>query len=344
MGSAMNSFSNVIATILISILLWHAVRSAAAEAPNAQYDQPAAGRSEQATFGLGCFSCAEAMFEHLRGVNSVDPGYSGGSIKNPSYEQVSSGRSGHAEVVHITFDPKVISYDELLEVFWKMHDPTTLNRQGKDGGSHYRSAIFYHSDEQGKLAKHYKQKLEASRVFAKPIVTEITPFKAFYPAEKEHLDFYRLNPDHQYCRAVIQPKLAELKKVFAEKLRPSSATVQVSAAESGRRNIEFTKDSLAVVKNNVAENKAVLVDVRSQEEWNRGNIAGSIFLPDTSLRKNVDPKYLAEELPKDKIIYTFCVVGMRAKRVGKILENHGYAVRVLKPGYDELIKAGFRKG
>jgi rhodanese-related sulfurtransferase len=137
--------------------------------------------------------------------------------------------------------------------------------------------------------------------------------------------------------------LAELKKVFAEKLRPSSATVQASAAESGRSNIEFTKDSLAVVKKNVVENKAVLVDVRSQEEWNRGYVEGSIFLPDTSLRKNVDPKYLAEKLPQDKIIYTFCVVGMRAKRVGKILENHGYKVRVLSPGYDELIKAGFRQ-
>ena len=193
-------------------------------------------------------------------------------------------------------------------------------------------------------AKHYKQKLEASRVFAKPIVTEITPYKAFYPAEKKHLDFYRLNPNSQYCTTVIQPKLAELKKVFAEKLRPSPATGQASAAESGRSNIEFTKDSLTVVKNNVTENKAVLVDVRSQEEWNGGYLEGSIFLPDTSLRKNVDPKYLAEKLPKDKIIYTFCVVGMRAKRVGKILENHGYTVRVLKPGYDELRKAGFKKG
>jgi peptide-methionine (S)-S-oxide reductase len=284
------------------------------------------------------------MFEHLWGVKSVDPGYSCGSMKNPSYEQVSSGQSGHAEVVHITFDPKVISYDELLEVFWKMHDPTTINRQGKDIGSHYRSAIYYHSDKQGKLAKHYKQKLEASRVFAKPIVTEITPFKAFYPAEKEHLDFYRLNPNHQYCTTVIQPKLAELKKVFAKKLRPTPSTAQASAAESGRSSIEFTKDSLAVVKRNVAENKAVLVDVRSQEEWNKGFVEGSIFLPDTSLTKNVDLNYLAEKLTKDKIIYTFCVVGMRAKWVGKILENHGYTVRVLRPGYDELIKAGFKKG
>jgi peptide-methionine (S)-S-oxide reductase len=341
----MTRFSNVIAMIISSTLIWHAAGSTAAETPNPQEEPPAAaGRAEQATFGLGCFWCAEAVFEQLRGVAAVDSGYSGGSSKDASYKAVSSGRSGHAEVVQITFDPKVISYDELLEVFWKMHDPTTLNRQGHDVGSQYRSVIFYHSDEQGELARHYKQKLEASGVFADPIVTEIAPFEAFYPAEKEHLDFYRLNPNNQYCRVVIQPKLAKLKEVFADKLRPSTAIPGRTAAESGRSNIEFSKDSLAVVKKNVAEDKAVLVDVRSQEEWNRGYVEGSIFLPDTSLRKKVDPKYLAEKLPKDKIIYTFCVVGMRAKRVGKILEDHGYTVRVLEPGYDDLIKAGFKKG
>jgi rhodanese-related sulfurtransferase len=138
--------------------------------------------------------------------------------------------------------------------------------------------------------------------------------------------------------------LAKLKQVFANKLGPPSAIPGRTAAESGRSNIEFAKDSLAVVQTNVADDKAVLVDVRSQEEWNRGSIEGSIFLPETSLRKKVDPKYLAEKLPKDKIIYTFCVVGMRAKRVGKILEDHGYTVRVLELGYDDLIKAGFKKG
>jgi peptide-methionine (S)-S-oxide reductase len=337
--------SNLIAVIVSSTLLWQAARSAPAETPSGANDRPAAaGRSEQATFGLGCFWCAEAVFEQLRGVASVEPGYSGGSLKNPGYEEVSSGRSGHAEVVQITYDPKVISYDELLEVFWKMHDPTTLNRQGHDIGSQYRSLILYHSDEQSKLAQHYKQKLAASGVFAGPIVTEIAPFEAFYPAEKEHLDFYRLNPGNQYCRAVIQPKMAKLKKVFAEMLRSSSESAGRTIAESGRTNIEFTKDSLAVVKRNVAEDKAVLVDVRSEQEWNRGHLDGSVFLPETSFRKNFDPKYLSEKLPKDKIIYTFCVVGMRAKRVGKILEDHGYTVRVLEPGYDELIKAGFKKG
>jgi peptide-methionine (S)-S-oxide reductase len=335
----------VMATILSSTLLCRAVRSADADTPNAPGGQPAAaGRTEQATFGLGCFSCAEAMFEQLRGVKSVDPGYSGGSFKDPTYEQVSSGLSGHAEVVHITYDPKVITYDELLEVFWKMHDPTTLNRQGKNIGSHYRSVVLYHTEEQGKLAKHYKKKLEESRVFAGPIVTEIKPFTAFYPAEKEHLDFYRLNPNDQYCQTVIQPKLVELKKVFAAKLSSAPDATRGSAGESGRREIEFTTDSLDVVKQNVAENKAVLVDVRSQTEWNQGHLAGAVFLPDASIRKDVDPKYLAEKLPKDKTLYTFCVVGMRAKRVGKILEDHGYTVRVLKPGYDDLIKAGFKSG
>jgi methionine-S-sulfoxide reductase len=180
---------------------------------------PATDRVEEATFGLGCFSCAEAIFEQLRGVESVDPGYSGGKVKKPTYEQVSSGLSGHAEAVHITYDPNVISFDELLEVFWKMHDPTTPNRQGKDIGSHYRSAIFYHGDEQRKVAEDYKQKLEDAGAFTDPIVTEIKPFEAFYQAEKEHLDFYRLNPENQYCTMTIQPKMDKFKQVFAEKLR-----------------------------------------------------------------------------------------------------------------------------
>jgi len=227
----MNKTLIVVATILLGAVLWYAVRANRVEIPNSNSEQSAGQSStsqpapavgvEQATFGLGCFSCAEAMFEQLRGVESVDPGFSGGSSKSPSYEQVSSGKSGHAEVVHIAYDPKVISYDELLEVFWKMHDPTTVDRQGKDVGSHYRSAIFYHSNKQRQLAEHYKEKLEASGAFAAPIVTEITEFKAFYPAEKEHLDFYRLNPENQYCTTVIRPKMDEFKKVFAEKLRSS---------------------------------------------------------------------------------------------------------------------------
>jgi methionine-S-sulfoxide reductase len=227
----MNKTLIVIATILLGTVLWYAVRANRAELTNSnaerysgQYSSPQAAPPpgmEQATFGLGCFSCAEAMFEQLKGVESVDPGYSGGSAESATYERVSSGKSEHAEAVNINYDPKVISYDELLEVFWKMHDPTTKDRQGKDVGPHYRSAIFYHNDKQRELAEHYQEKLEASGAFPAPIVTEITQFKAFYPAEKEHLDFYRLNPEHQYCSSVIRPKMDEFKKVFSEKLRPS---------------------------------------------------------------------------------------------------------------------------
>jgi peptide-methionine (S)-S-oxide reductase len=184
---------------------------------------PAKGQLEQATFGLGCYSCAEAMFERLKGVKSVEVGYSGGHVKNPTDEQISSGKTGHAESVRITYDPKVISYSGLLEVFWKMHDPTTLNRQGKNVGPQYRSVIFYSTDKQRDLAEHYKQKLDASHIYKSPIVTEITELKAFYPAAKSHQDFFRLHPKDQYCTLVIQPKVAEFEKVFKDELQPPSA-------------------------------------------------------------------------------------------------------------------------
>jgi peptide-methionine (S)-S-oxide reductase len=177
--------------------------------------------SEQATFGLGCYSCAEAIFDRLKGVKSVAVGYSGGSVKNPTDKEIGSGKTGHAEVVHIEYDPKIISYDELLEVFWKMHDPTTLNRQGKNVGPQYRSVIFYHTDKQRDLAKHYKEKLTASHVYADPIVTEIAEYTKFYPADKSHQDFFQLNPKDKYCTLVIQPKVAEFEKVFANKVKPS---------------------------------------------------------------------------------------------------------------------------
>ncbi len=148
---------------------------------------------EQATFGMGCFWCSEAVFDRLKGVVKVVSGYSGGQVKNPSYEQVSTGQTGHAESVQITFDPAVISYGQLLEVFFKTHDPTTLNRQGSDVGTQYRSVIFYHNDEQRKLAEDYKRKLEAARAFHGPIVTQIVPFQEFFPAEDYHQDYYRLH-------------------------------------------------------------------------------------------------------------------------------------------------------
>jgi peptide-methionine (S)-S-oxide reductase len=178
---------------------------------------------EQATFGLGCYSCAEAIFERLKGVKSVAVGYSGGSVKNPTDKEIGSGKTGHAEVVQVEYDPKVISYDKLLEVFWKMHDPTTLNRQGKNVGPQYRSVIFYHTDKQRDLAKQYKEKLSASHTYADPVVTEIAAYRKFYPADKSHQGFFRLNPKDEYCTLVIRPKVAEFEKVFADKVKHSQA-------------------------------------------------------------------------------------------------------------------------
>jgi peptide-methionine (S)-S-oxide reductase len=184
-------------------------------------DNPPAkhGPVEKATFGAGCFWCSEAVFLHLKGVKSVVSGYSGGSTKNPTYEQICNGNTGHAEVIQVTFDPAVITFPELLEVFWQTHDPTTKNRQGNDIGSQYRSAIFYHSEEQHRLAEEYKKKLDASGAFRAPIVTEITAFKEFYPAEDYHQNYFARNPNQAYCNAVIPPKLDKLKKVFADKLK-----------------------------------------------------------------------------------------------------------------------------
>ena len=177
-------------------------------------------RLEKATLGLGCYSCAEAMFKRLKGVQSVKVGYSGGDVKYPNDEQISSGRSGHAEVVQITYDPTILTYADLLQVFWKIHDPTTPNRQGKNVGPQYRSVIFFHTDKQRELAEHYKDKLTAAKAFADPIVTEILPFKEFYPAAKSHQDFFRLNPKDQYCTLVIQPKVEAFEKAFADRLQP----------------------------------------------------------------------------------------------------------------------------
>lgn len=174
---------------------------------------------ETATFGLGCFWCTEAIFKQLKGVIKVAPGYSGGKLLNPTYEQVCSGTTGHAETCQIGFDPSVISFDELLEVFWKMHDPTTLNRQGGDEGTQYRSVIFYHNEEQKLLAEHYKLKLTEAGIYKDPIVTEITAFKAFYPAEDYHTDYYNNNKRVPYCTLVIQPKLEKFKTVFKDKLK-----------------------------------------------------------------------------------------------------------------------------
>jgi peptide-methionine (S)-S-oxide reductase len=174
---------------------------------------------ERATFGAGCFWCTEAIFSRLDGVLSVVPGYSGGTVPNPTYEQVCTGTTGHAEVCQITFDPQRISYDELLEVFWKTHDPTTPNRQGNDVGTQYRSVIFYHTPFQRERAEYYKRALDSSGIFGAPIVTEIAPFTAFYPAEEYHRSYFERNPDKAYCALVIRPKVEKFEQIFRSKLR-----------------------------------------------------------------------------------------------------------------------------
>ncbi|MCS6832617.1 MAG: peptide-methionine (S)-S-oxide reductase MsrA, partial [Flammeovirgaceae bacterium] len=169
-------------------------------------------KTEVATFGAGCFWCVEAVFQRLKGVEKVVSGYSGGAIPNPTYEQVCTGTTGHAEVCQITFNPDQIRFEELLEVFWQTHDPTTLNRQGNDVGTQYRSVIFYHTPQQKEIAEKYKKSLDASGVFSKPIVTEISPFTAFYPAESYHQNYFNNNPYQPYCRFVVQPKVDKFKK------------------------------------------------------------------------------------------------------------------------------------
>lgn len=172
-----------------------------------------------ATFGTGCFWCTEAIFQRLKGVTKVVSGYAGGKVKNPSYKEVCTGMTGHAEVIQLTYDPAIITFEELLEVFWKTHDPTTLNRQGADVGTQYRSVIFYHTEDQKKLAVAYKKKLDESGAYDNPIVTEISPVTEYYPAEDYHQNYYNLNGNAPYCSYVIQPKLDKFEKVFKSKLK-----------------------------------------------------------------------------------------------------------------------------
>ena len=167
---------------------------------------------QKATFGAGCFWCVEAVFERLDGVKDVMPGYTGGHKNNPTYKEICTGMTGHAEVAQVTYDSKIITFNELLDMFWKSHDPTTRNRQGNDIGTQYRSAIFYHNDEQKLLAKESKLKVDNSRIFTNPIVTEITKLDKFWPAEDYHNNYYANNMDQPYCRIVIKPKLDKLFK------------------------------------------------------------------------------------------------------------------------------------
>ena len=174
---------------------------------------------EIATLANGCFWCTEAIFSRVKGIKSVIPGYSGGSTSNPSYEQVCTGITGHAEAIQIEFDSKIISFEKILDIFWHTHDPTTLNRQGNDIGTQYRSAIFYHDDNQKNIAEKLKKELEKEDVFKNPIVTEITPFSKFYPAENYHKEYFENNRNAPYCSFVIDPKIQKLLQKYSDKIK-----------------------------------------------------------------------------------------------------------------------------
>ncbi len=180
-----------------------------------------AKKMEVATLGGGCFWCTEAVFDEIKGVEKVESGYSGGTLPHPTYEQVSRGTTGHAEVVQITFDRNVISFKEILEIFFTVHDPTTLNRQGADVGPQYRSVIFYHNNEQKTIAEQVIDGLSSAKIWDTPIVTQIEQFKAFYKAEDYHDKYFERNPEQAYCRLVITPKIAKLRKYYREKLKKS---------------------------------------------------------------------------------------------------------------------------
>jgi peptide-methionine (S)-S-oxide reductase len=182
-------------------------------------DSKPMNNEQVATFGAGCFWCTEAVFLNVEGVSKVVSGYEGGKVKNPSYRDVCTGETGHAEVTQITYDPSKVSFEDLLEVFWNTHDPTTLNKQGADEGTQYRSVVFYHNDEQKKVAEAYKKQLEASHVYKNPVVTEISPASTFYAAEDYHQNYFELNPNQGYCQYVIRPKVDKFRKQFASKLK-----------------------------------------------------------------------------------------------------------------------------
>ncbi|HXK60887.1 MAG TPA: peptide-methionine (S)-S-oxide reductase MsrA [Acidobacteriota bacterium] len=183
-------------------------------------DQQASGKSEEViTLAGGCFWCVEAIFDDLKGVKQVESGYSGGHVPNPTYEQVCSGRTGHAEVIEVTFDPQVISLEDILRIFFTVHDPTTLNRQGPDVGTQYRSAIFYRNEEQKRVAQEVMQEVEASKIWDDPLVTQLEPFQAFYRAEDYHQEYYASNPNQPYCRVIIAPKVAKFREKYRSWLK-----------------------------------------------------------------------------------------------------------------------------
>ncbi|HZY46223.1 MAG TPA: peptide-methionine (S)-S-oxide reductase MsrA [Candidatus Bathyarchaeia archaeon] len=181
---------------------------------------------EVATLGGGCFWCAEAIFDELRGIEKVESGYSGGTVPNPSYEDVCTGDTGHAESIQVTFDPRQVSFKEILQIFFTMHDPTTLDRQGADVGTQYRSVIFYHNPEQERIAREVIKETNAARIWKKPIVTEVVPFKAFYKAENYHQKYFENNARQPYCQVVIAPKIAKLREHYRERLKVSPSLVR----------------------------------------------------------------------------------------------------------------------
>ncbi len=216
----MNFFTLVISIFSLGITACGAKESSATN--TAKITNMSGIKTDTATLGAGCFWCVEAVFQRLNGVLKVTSGYSGGHVVNPTYEQVSDKKTGHVEVARIVYDPSVISFDELLEVFWKTHDPTTPNQQGNDRGPQYRSAIFYNSPQQKQIADKYKTELSASGAWDKSIVTTVEPLKNFYEAEDYHQNYYNQNGGQMYCRYVIQPKLEKFEKVFKDKLRKNN--------------------------------------------------------------------------------------------------------------------------
>jgi peptide-methionine (S)-S-oxide reductase len=220
--------SSVFLAVISSLALFSASCEARPQEPNNKNKImsaeiiPNGKKTDTATFGTGCFWCTEAVFQELKGVIKAVSGYTGGHVANPSYEEVCTGTTGHAEALEIIYDPSVITYDELLEVFWEAHDPTSLNKQGNDVGTQYRSAIFYHNAEQKDKAEHYKAELNKSGAYDKPIVTEISPYTKFYAAEDYHQNYYNTHGSQPYCYLVIRPKVEKFEKVFKNKLKKNN--------------------------------------------------------------------------------------------------------------------------
>jgi peptide-methionine (S)-S-oxide reductase len=210
----------IFSTLMLAMAMASCAQEKSKTASNNMSDSTIANvQTDTATFGAGCFWCVEAVFQRMEGVLKVTSGYSGGHIENPSYEEVCSKSSGHVEVARIIYDPSKVTFDELLEVFWQTHDPTTPDQQGNDVGPQYRSVVFYHNDAQKQKAEHYKKELNASGAWSKPIVTAIEPLKNFYAAENYHQNYYNENPDEMYCRYVIRPKVEKFEKVFKNKMK-----------------------------------------------------------------------------------------------------------------------------